>query len=162
MDLSAMHQKDYLMKHTTKRCLILLLFLLLLGSFGIRLAMTESPEDWKEVDVTIADIQHISRKPNRWQLTDTEGNTYFTSDSYIVANHILPHNTYRIVYAPQTHNHIRALSQGDIVIIDYAHSVSVHGDRDIWDWLLASIGLAGAVTTIVCMIMDIRKLSNKK
>ncbi len=136
--------------------MLLLGFIILFACFGIRLATRESTNDWKEADITIADVQHISRKPNTWKITDIEGNTYSAHESQITMNQILPQSTYHIVYSPNN-NDIRAITQGDLVIVDYAHSVSVHCERNIWDWILALLGMTGSVATIVCMIIDVRK-----
>ncbi len=156
MDSKTTHQNDILVKRTQKRGLLLLGFILLFIWFGIRLVVTESPEEWREADITVADVQHISFKPNRWQITDTEGNTYVTDKSNI-ADQILSQSTYHMVWSPDATCNIRAVTQGDSVIVDYAHSVSVFCERNIWDWLFACLGLAGSLTTVVCMIVDIRK-----
>ena len=146
---------DILVKRTKRRCLLLLGFLLLFGWFGFRLATTESADDWKEADITIADVQNVSRRISLWNITDTDGNIYSAHGSQTVMDQILPNGTYHIVCSP---NHdIRAITQGDFVIIDYAHSVSVYCERNIWDWLLAFLGLAGTITTIAYMVLDIRK-----
>ena len=81
MDSKSTHQNKALIKRTKKCCLLLLGFLILFAYFGIRLATTESPEKWKKADITVADIQHISIKPNHWQITDTNGNIYSVYES---------------------------------------------------------------------------------
>ena len=147
---------DMLVKRTKKCCLILLGFLLLFWWFGIRLATTESPEEWKEADITVADVQHVSRKHNTWKIIDTDGNTYSAHESQDVMTKILPNSTYHIYYTAND-NDIRAMTQGNSVVVDYAHSVSVYSERSVWDWLLMLVGIAGSVTTITFMIMNIRK-----
>ena len=157
MESRSRNQKNALVNRTKKRCLLLLGFLVIFAIFGIRLVTTESPEEWKEADITVTAVQHVSLKPNCWQIKDIEGNTYSANESEAVMGQILPQNTYHIVYSPNYHNDIRAISHGDTIIVDYAHSISIHSERDIWDLLLALIGLAGSLTTIACMIIDIRK-----
>ena len=154
----SVQQKSMLIKRTKKRCLLLLGFLLLFVWFGIRLVATESPTEWQEADIMVADIQQASLKPNLWQIIDTEGNTYSAYESDAVIEQILPQSTYHIVYSPYYHNGIRAITQGDTVIVDYVHSVSVHCERNIWDWFLAFLGLTGSLATIVCMVIDMRKV----
>ena len=157
MDSKSTYQNDALLKRTKKHCLFLLGFIILFTWFGSRLVTTESAKDWKEADITIADVQHVSRKPNTWKITDTDGNTYSANESDIVMGQILPRSTYHIVYSPNCNDGIRAITHGDTIIVDYAHSVSVHCERDIWDWILALLGMPGSVATIVCMIIDVRK-----
>ena len=157
MDLESTYSKDLLIKRTKKHCLHLLGFIIIFAWFGIRLVTTESPREWEEADITVADIRNVSRKPNFWHITDTEGNTYSTNESDIVIGQILPHSTYHIVYSPNYNNGIRAIAHGDTIIIDYAHNVAVYCERDIWDWLLTFLGMAGSLTTIVCMVTDIHK-----
>jgi hypothetical protein len=156
MNSKSTNANDMLVKRTKRYCLLLLGFLLLFGWFGIRLATTESAEDWKEADITIADVQHVSRKHNSWKITDTDGNTYSTHESQDVMAKILPNSTYHIYYTTND-NDIRAMTQGNSVVVDYAHSVSVHCERNIWDWVLTFLGLAGAIATITYMVIDIRK-----
>lgn len=146
-----------LIKRTKQRCLLLLGFLILFAYFGIRLATTEDPENWKEAYITVSDMQHISRKPNLWQITDTTGNSYSAYESDAVMDQIIPKGIYHIVYSPDHNNSIRAVTHGNTIIVDYAHSISIYGERNVWDWVLMSLGLVGALTTIVCMVVDIRK-----
>ena len=160
MNSESTNGNDMLVKRTKKCCLILLGFLLLFGWFGIRLATTESTEDWKEADITIADVQHVSRKHNTWKIIDTDGNTYSAHESQDVMTKILPNSTYHIYYTANDNN-IRAMTQGNSVVVDYAHSVSVHCERNIWDWLLNFLGLAGTIATITYMVIDIRKKINQ-
>ena len=160
MNSESTNGNDMLVKRTKKCCLILLGFLLLFGWFGIRLATTESTEDWKEADITIADVQHVSRKHNTWKIIDTDGNTYSAHESQDVMTKILPNSTYHIYYTAND-NDIRAMTQGNSVVVDYAHSVSVHCERNIWDWLLNFLGLAGTIATITYMVIDIRKKINQ-
>lgn len=158
MDSKSRYQNEALIKHTKKLCLLLLGFLILFACFGIRLATTDSPEKWKAADITVADIRHISRKPNHWQITDTNGNTYSAYESDAVMEQIALQSTYHIMYSPNHNNGIRAITQGNTIIVDYAHSISIHSERNAWDWGLMSIGLLGALVTIACMVIDIRKL----
>ena len=160
MNSKSTNGNDMLVKRTQKCCLILLWFLLLFCWFGIRLATTESTEDWKEADITIADVQHVSRKHNTWKIIDTDGNTYSAHESQDVMTKILPNSTYHIYYTAND-NGIRAMTQGNSVVVDYAHSVSVHCERNIWDWLLTFLGLAGTIATITYMVIDIRKKINQ-
>lgn len=157
MDPKNTQQNDMLIKRTKKQAILLLGFILLFAWFGIRLISTESPNEWKEAYITVSNVRHVSLKPNHWEITDIDGNTYSSDKSDTVMNQILPQNTYHIVYSPDSHNGIRAISQGDTVIVDYAHSVSVYSERNVWDWLLMFSGIAGSITTITFMIMDIRK-----
>lgn len=149
------NQNDALIKRTKKRCLLLLGFIVIFGFFGIRLATTESPEEWKEADITVADIRHISLKPNRWQITDTNGNTYSAYESDTVMEQIILQSAYHIVYSPD--HDIRAITHGNTTIVDYAHSISIHCERNIWDLALMFLGLVGSLTTIACTVIDIRK-----
>ena len=160
MNSKSTNGNDMLVKRTKKCCLILLGFLLLFCWFGIRLTTTESTEDWMEADITIADVQHVSRKHNIWKIIDTDGNTYFAHESQDVMTKILPNSTYHIYYTAND-NDIRAMTQGNSVVVDYAHSVSVHCERNIWDWLLPFLGLAGTIATITYMVIDIRKKINQ-
>ena len=162
MDSKSIHPNEALIKRAKKRCLLLLGFLILFVCFGIRLATTESAESWKEADITVADIQHISLKPNHWQITDTKGNTYSTYESDAVIEQIILQGAYHIVYAPNHNNSIRAMTHGDTIIVDYAHSISVHSERSVWDWVLMSLGLVGSLTTVICMVIDIRKHINHR
>ena len=155
-----LNKNDTLINRTKKRCVLLLGFIILFAWFGIRLATVESPEEWKNADIKVADVQRFSRKPYRWRITDTEGNTYSISEAHIAINQILPQSIYHIVYSPSYNNGIRAITHGDTIIVDYAHSISVHSERDIWDWLLAFLGLTGALTTIAYTVIDIRKKTN--
>ena len=157
MKSKSTNQNDELIKHTKKRCLLLLGFLAIFALFGIRLATTEDPETWKEADITVADIQHISLKPNHWQITDTNGNTYSAYESDTVMEQIILQSEYHIVYSPNHNNGIRAITHGNTIIVDYAHSISIHSERNVWDWALMSLGLVGSLTTIACMVIDIRK-----
>ena len=147
---------DRLVKRTKTCCLLLLGFILLFGWFGIRLVTTENAGDWKEADISIADVQHISKKPNRWEITDTNGNRYTAHEPQEIMSKVLSKHTYHIFYTVND-NDIRAMANDDSIVIDYAHSMSVHCERNIWDWLLAFLGLGGAVTIIACMVIDIRK-----
>ena len=151
------HQNDMLITRVRKWSLLLIVFIILFVWFGIRLVTTESPKEWKTVDITVADVRYVSTRFNRWHITDTKGNTYSAHEPKIVMNQILPQSTYRIVYSPDSQNGIRAITQGDTVIVDYAHSVAVHCERSVWDWLLAFLGMTGSLTMIVCMVMDVRK-----
>ena len=162
MDSKSIHPNEALIKRAKKRCLLLLGFLNLFVCFGIRLATTESAESWKEADITVADIQHISLKPNHWQITDTKGNTYSAYESDAVIEQVILQGTYHIVYAPNHNNGIRAMTHGDTIIVDYAHSISVHSERSVWDWVLMSLGLVGSLTTVICMVIDIRKHINHR
>ena len=146
-----------LIKRTKKCCLLLLGFLILFAYFGIRLATTEDPENWKEANITVADIQHISRKPSLWQITDTTGNSYSAYESDAVMDQIILQGIYHIVYSPDHDNSIRAITHGNTIIVDYAHSISIYSERNVWDWVLMSLGLVGSLTTIICMVIDIRK-----
>ena len=157
MDSKSTHQNKALIKRTKKCCLLLLGFLILFAYFGIRLATTESPEKWKEADITVADIQHISLKPNHWQITDTNGNIYSVYESDTVMEQIILQSAYHIVYSPNHNNGIRAITHGNTIIVDCAHSISIHSERNVWDWALMSLGLVGSLATIACMIIDIRK-----
>ena len=157
MDSKSAHQNEALMKRTKKHCLLLLGFLVLFACFGIRLATTESPGKWKEADITVADIRHISRKPNHWEITDTNGNTYSAYESDTVMQQIVLQGEYRIVYSPDHNNGIRAITHGNTIIVDYAHSISVRTERNVWDWVLTFLGLAGSLTIVACMVTDIRK-----
>ena len=157
MDSKSTHQNEALIKRTKKRCLLLLGFLILFACFGIRLATTESPEKWKEADITVADIQHISLKPNHWQITDTNGNTYSVYESDTVMEQIILQSAYHIVYSPNHNNGIRAITHGNTIIVDYAHSISIHSERNVWDWVLMLLGLVGSLVTIAYMVIDIRK-----
>ena len=157
MDSKSTRQNVALIKRTKIRVWFLLGFIIIFTLFSIRLVTTESPGEWKEAYITVVDIQRVSLKLNRWQITDTEGNTYTANESHTVMGQILPQSTYHIVYSPYNNNGIRAITHGDTIIVDYAHSISVHCERDIWDWLLAFLGIAGSLTTIACMVMDIRK-----
>ena len=157
MDSKSTHQNKALIKSTKKRCLLLLGFLILFAYFGIHLATTESPEKWKEADITVADIQHISLKPNHWQITDTNGNTYSAYESDTVMEQIILQDAYHIVYSPNHNNGIRAITHGNTIIVDYAHSISIHSERNVWDWVLMSLGLVGSLATVACMVIDIRK-----
>ena len=157
MKSKSTNQNDALIKHKKRRCLLLLGFLAIFALFGIRLAITESPEKWKEADITVADIQHISLKPNHWQITDTNGNTYSAYESDTVMEQIILQSEYHIVYSPNHNNGIRAITHGNTIIVDYAHSISIHSERNVWDWALMSLGLVGSLTTIACMVIDIRK-----
>ena len=156
MNLKSTNRNRILVKRTKRSCLLLLGFILLLGWFGMRLVTTESASDWKEADITIADIQYISKKSNLWKITDTDGNIYSAHESQEIMSKILSNSTYHIFYTVYD-NEIRAMANGDSVVVDYAHSVSVHCERNIWDWSLAFLGLAGAITTIVYMVIDIRR-----
>ena len=158
MDSKSTHQNEALIKRTKKLCLLLLGFLILFACFGIRLATTESPEKWKVADITVADIRHISRKPNHWQITDTNGNTYSAYESDAVMEQIILQDAYHIVYFPNHNNGIRAITHGNTIIVDYANSISIHSERNVWDWGLMSIGLLGSLATIACMVIDTRKL----
>ena len=160
MNSKSTNGNDMLVKRTKKCCLILLGFLLLFCWFGIRLTTTESTEDWKEADITIADVQHVSRKHNTWKIIDADGNTYSAHESQDVMTKILPNSTYHIYYTAND-NDIRAITQGNSVVVDYAHSVSVFCERNIWDWLLTFLGLAGTIATITYMVIDIRKKINQ-
>jgi len=156
MNLETALQNDRLIKRAKRHCLFCLGFLALFTWFGLRLATAESPEEWKAAAITVADVRHISIRPYLWQILDVEGNAYTIGRSSVV-NQILPQRTYQIVYSPNSDNGIRAVTQGDSVIVDYAQSVSVYCDRDVWDWLLALLGLAGCWTTIARMILDVRR-----
>lgn len=149
-------KNDTLIKYTKKYAILLLGFILLFAWFGIRLISAEAPDEWKEAYITVDDVRHVSLKPNRWEITDIDGNIY-SSSSDAVMNKIHPQSTYHIVYSPNFHNGIRAISQGDTVILDYAHSVSVYSERNVWDWLLMFLGLAGCVMVMTFMVTDIRK-----
>lgn len=157
MDSESIYSKNLLIKRTKKCCLLLLGFILIFAWFGIRLVTAESTREWKEADITVDDIQNISRKPNCWQITDTAGNTYSANESDIVIGQILPHSTYHIVYSPNYNNGIRAIARGETIIIDYAHNVAVYCERNMWDWILTFLGMAGSLATIMCMITNIRK-----
>ena len=122
--------------------------------------LTEKYKDRE--DITVADIQHISLKPNHWQITDTKGNTYSAYESDAVIEQIILQGAYHIVYAPNHNNGIRAMTHGDTIIVDYAHSISVHTERSVWDWVLMSLGLVGSLTTVICMVIDIRKHINHR
>ena len=160
MNSKSTNGNNMLVKRIKKCCLLLLGFLLVFGLFGIRLATTESANDWKEADITIADVQYISRKTNLWSITDTDGTIYSAHGSQDVMTKILPDSTYHIYYTAND-NDIRAMTQGNSVVVDYAHSVSVHCERNIWDWLLTFLGLAGTIATITYMVIDIRKKINQ-
>lgn len=162
MDSKSIYPNEALIKRAKKSCLLLLGFLILFVCFGIRLATTESAESWKEADITVADIQHISLKPNHWQITDTKGNTYSAYESDAVIEQIILQGAYHIVYAPNHNNGIRAMTHGDTIIVDYAHSISVHSERSVWDWVLMSLGLVGSLTTVICIVVDIRKHINHR
>ncbi|MBQ9747631.1 MAG: hypothetical protein IJV98_02490 [Clostridia bacterium] len=156
MDTKNKQQNTVLIRQTKNYAILLLGFIFLFFWFGIRLVSAESPDEWKEAYITVDDVRYVSGKHNRWEITDIDGNVY-SSYSYTVMSKIHPQNTYHIVYSLKFHNAIRAISQGDTVILDYAHSVSVYSERSVWDWLLMLVGIAGSVTTITFMIMNIRK-----
>ena len=156
VDTKNKQQNTVLIRQTKNYAILMLGFLFLFVWFGSRLVSAESPDEWKEAYITVYDVRHVSVKPNRWEITDIDGNVY-SSSSDTVMNKIHPQNTYHIVYSLKFHNDIRAISQGDTVILDYAHSVSVYSERSVWDWLLMLVGIAGYVTTITFMIMNIRK-----
>ena len=158
MDSKSNFPNNALLKRTKKLALLLICFNLLFGFFGIRLVTVESPDAWEEGDITVTEVRYISSwKQHAWRITDIEGNTYNTYESHI-ADEILPQSTYHMVWSPNgTRRNIRAVTQGDTVIMDYADSVSVYCERTVWDWLLAILGLAGAITTVVYMITDIRR-----
>ena len=150
-------QNDALVKRTKKRCILLLVFLILFAWFGVRLALTESPDDWISADITVLEVQHISRKHNLWHITDTKGNTYTANESDAAMDQVLTEGTYHILYSPDKQNSIRGITQGETVIVDRAHSVTYYCERSIWDWLLAALGIGGTLVTIVCMVTDLRK-----
>jgi len=159
MDSKSNFRNNKLLKRTKKLCWLLFGFILLFCWFGIRLATIESPTDWKEGDITVTEVRYVSRKPQIWRITDTEGNAYKTCESHI-ADQIFPQSTYHIVWSPDGNlRAIRAVSQGDTIIMDYADSVSFYCERNVWDWLFAILGLAGSITTVVCMFVDIRRMS---
>ena len=157
MNSNTTRQNDALVKRTKKRCIFLLGFLILFAWFGIRLALTETPDDWRSADITVAEVQHISRKHNLWRITDTRGNTYTANESDAAMNQVLLEGAYHIVYSPDKQNSIRGIIQDETVIVDQAHSVTHYCERSIWDWLLAALGIGGALVTIVCMVTDLRK-----
>ena len=70
---------------------------------------------------------------------------------------IILQGAYHIVYSPNHNNGIRAITHGNTIIVDYAHSISIHSGRNVWDWVLMSLGLVGSLTTIARMVIDIRK-----
>jgi hypothetical protein len=162
MDSKSTSQNEVWMRRTNKHGLLLLGFLMIFAWFGIRLAIMESPAEWKDANITVTDVRHISRKPNCWQITDTEGNTYSAYESNRVVEKIIPQCTYYIVYSPDNHNAIRAITYDDTIIVDYAQSISVYCERNIWEWLLAFLGLTGTMTIVVRMLIDIHKKIPRK
>ena len=160
MNPKGAYQNDMLIKRLRKRGVFLVVFIILFIWFGGRLVTVESPDEWKEADITVADVRQVSLRFNSWQITDTEGNTYAIHKSKIVMNQILPQNTYHIVCSPD--HHVRAITQGDTIIVDYENSVTVYCERGVWEWSLAFLGIIGSLTTIVYMIMDVRKAIVRK
>lgn len=146
-----------LSRRDRNRLRLLCLSLILMIFFGLRLVNIESPENWIASEVTLTDIRHISRKPNLWKITDTEGNTYSMDKSDEFMEQIHPQTTYQIMYSPGSNNRIRAMTQGDRVIIDYAHSVSVFCERSIWEWILGLGGFAGGITMTVSTVLGLRE-----
>lgn len=151
------NQGEALLKRTKKHAFFLFGFILLVIFFGCYLVTSESPEKWKEADITITEIQYIYGKSSRWQITDTQGNTYAISSSNKKANQIVPGSTYHVVYSPNAHHGIRSMTQADLVIVDYEQSVSEYGERGIWVWILFFVGLIGALGTIGRMILNLRR-----
>ena len=148
---------NVLSKKDRSRLRLLFLFLILMIFFGARIVTIESPDNWIEAEVTLTDVRHISRKPNLWKIADTEGNTYSMYESDEFMEQIHPQTTYQIMYSPGNNNNIRAMTQGDRVIIDYAHSVSVYCERSIWEWILGSGGFAGGIAMAVSIVLELRE-----
>ena len=94
------HQNSTVSGREKKLFLILWGCMILMIYFGARLVTRESPENWKEAEVTLTEVRHVTIKPNLWEITDTEGNTYSMSESDNLMKQIQPQSTYSIIYSP--------------------------------------------------------------
>ena len=153
-------QNSILSERGKKHFLILWGCMILMIYFGARLVTRESPENWKEAEVTLTEVRHVTIKPNLWEITDTEGNTYSMSESDNLMKQIQPQSTYSIIYSPAFNNGIRAMTQEDRVIVDYEQSVLIYGKRSVWDWILGLGGFTGWIVMVVKMCREARKKRN--
>ena len=150
-------QNIALVKRTKCFALCALVFCLIFIYFGLHLFMVESPSEWEKATITVAEVQQISSRINRWQIVDTTGKIYLAHETVAIISQVIPEEEYQIAYLPGRDNNIRAMIQGTTVIIDYNHSVLVHCERSVWDWLLAGFSLIGFLTTTFYMILYVRK-----
>lgn len=148
--------KKCFLRSTKRSSVILCLCALILALCLPSVAVIESEDEWEERTIRIKEVSVRKAKSPSYYIVDSDGIEYQLSYPNERIHLVVPGEQFEVVIHA-SNNGIRAMAQGEKIIVDYEDSVSTYTQRDIWVWAFLFVGIIGYVWSLTDIFLRIHK-----